>query len=120
MSVAIPQYSAVNSPFVDPQTGVLTQAGATHLRQLWLRTGGAVAQTNLELAAAEYADAGIETMQAEIYALRDQIEASQTMLAEVQARLAAIQVDALESHGTRELVAVLAKRLDDIDQGVSL
>jgi hypothetical protein len=117
---AIPQYSAVNAPFVDLNTGRLTFAGNIFLRDLWLRTGGTVAPTNNELSATEYADAGIESLQAEIYQLRDQLDALQSATAELVSKLASFQTDTLESYGTRELVASIVKRLDDIDQGVSL
>lgn len=36
----IPQYSAINAPFVDKETGLLSFAGSVFLRELWLRSGG--------------------------------------------------------------------------------
>ena len=101
MTQPIPQYSAVNSPFVDPATGLLSQAGATHLRQLWLRVGGAIAPTNNELSATEYADAGIECIISDVYALRDEL------------RSVCGEISALQA-----MVAEHTKRLQDAAQGV--
>jgi hypothetical protein len=68
----IPQYSAVNGPFVSPD-GRLTMAGNVFLRELWLRGGGAIAPSNDELLLSEYADAGIEELKATVYALTDEL-----------------------------------------------
>jgi prophage DNA circulation protein len=121
---AIPQYSAVNAPFVDPSTGRLTLAANVFLRDLWERTGGAVAPTNTELAATEYADAGIESMQLDIYELRDTLFA---MTSEVNSLRALVQsldtrVSALESlpDDLRERVQVLSVRVEAIEQGVEI
>jgi hypothetical protein len=68
----IPQYSAVNGPFVSPD-GRLTMAGNVFLRELWLRGGGAIAPSNDELLLSEYADAGIEEIKATVAALTDEL-----------------------------------------------
>jgi hypothetical protein len=70
--MAIPQYSAVNGPFVSPD-GRLTFAGNVFLRELWLRGGGSIAPSNDELLLSEYADAGIEELKATVYALADEL-----------------------------------------------
>jgi peptidoglycan hydrolase CwlO-like protein len=89
---AIAQYSAVNAPFVDPTSGILSYAANVFLRDLWMRTGGTTAPTNNELSATEYADAGIESMQADIYRLRDELEATQGQVSHLRDALAQLQV----------------------------
>jgi hypothetical protein len=101
--MATPQYSAVNGPFTEPSTGQLTFAGNVFLRDLWLRGGGAVAPTNTELAATEYADAGIESMQLDIYELRDTLFAMTT-----------------QANDLRALLQVLTVRVEAIEQGTEL
>lgn len=95
---SIPQYSSVNAPFVDPQTGILSYAANVWLRDLWNRTGGATAPSNNDLATTEYADAGIEENKAATYALADQL-------------------NAFDVSGLLATIAELAKRVEALEQG---
>lgn len=120
MSNALPQFIPPNAAWVDTQTGLLTHVASVWLRQLWERVGGSIAPTNNELSATEYADAGIESMQAEIYQLRDQVDTLQTQIAELTAKVASMSSDDIDAYDTRELLAALTARVEGLDQGVAL
>jgi hypothetical protein len=121
---AIPQYSAVNAPFTEPSTGRLTLAANVFLRDLWERVGGAVAPTNKELAATEYADAGIESMQLDIYELRDTLFATvpppDTLAQEVYRLRDELFAMTTQANDLRALLQVLTVRVEAIEQGIEL
>lgn len=97
------QYSPPGAPWVDPQTGLLTMSASVWLRDLWMRVGGATAPTNTDLAAVEYADAGIEELKAAVYVMRTDLESALTANRELA-----------------ELVAEQAKRIEALEQGVEV
>lgn len=110
----IPQYSAVNGPFVSPD-GRLTFAGNVFLRELWLRGGGSNAPSNDELLLSEYADAGIEETKATLFALADTIAAAPIQTPHAQRDDEDGQISAL-----REELAAALKRIDALEQGFQL
>ena len=101
--MAIQQFSPPYTPFVNPATGSLTQEATIFLREIWMRVGGSSAPSNNDLSLSEYADAGIESIQADVYHLRDQLDSVLTHLAELQA-----------------VVTVLRGSIQSLDQGVSV
>jgi len=66
---------------IDQSGNILRPEWYLFLQQLYVRTGGAIAQNNNELMLGQLDDAGIEDAKAEIYALRDQTAA---MLVSIQ------------------------------------
>jgi len=66
---------------------------------LFARVGGTTSQTNTELAAAEYADAGIEELKLSLYRLRDELGMTEALIAEMRGQVAAMQsqIDGINS-----------------------
>lgn len=65
MRTTVPQFSPPNAQWVDVQTGQLTFAAATFLRQMWERMGGAVAPSITDLMDSQIANLQAVALQPE-------------------------------------------------------
>ena len=109
--MAVPQYSAVNGPFVNAD-GRLSFAASVFLREMWIRAGGAIAPSNDELLLSEYADAGIEETKATLFALADTVAVAPIPTQHAQRDDGSGELSAL-----REELAAALKRIDALEQG---
>ena len=84
----------LQSPFVEPRTGVLTRMGAAWLQQSYLRQGGQEAATNTELAG------GVQDNSDHIGQVEDGLGQTNDTIAEVDAALQALATRVTTLEGT--------------------
>ena len=95
--------------------GSLTIEAQRWLRDLWLRIGGANAPSNTDLAATEYADAGIEEIRAGMFRSTDSLAQS------ISERVGAIESERVELSNLSDLAArveELERELNALKQGL--
>jgi hypothetical protein len=73
MGDALNLFDPRRSDWTIPGTSKLTREAQIFLRDLWSRTGGALAPSNNDLAASQFEDAGIEEIRADVFRLRDEL-----------------------------------------------
>ena len=118
----IPQYSAVNGPFVNAD-GRLSFAGGVFLRDLWLRTGGAVALTNNDLDSMlqfDIREADSAELQKRVNDLESAIPTScDAAVAELQKRISDLEVEIGSLAAVAAQVAQLRSQVADLqNQGM--